>query len=234
MRLLLAEDDPQLREALARGLREQAFAVDAVADGESAVVQAAVHDYDALVLDVLMPRRDGIEVCRELRRRGSHVPILLLTARDSVEDRITGLDAGADDYLTKPFAFGELLARIRALLRRRGEMLPTTLAVGDLTVDTRTHIVSRRGRAIPLTAREFTIVEYLARHAGRVVSRTELIAHVWDENHDPMSNVLEVYLSRLRRKLDGEEEVPLLHTRRGAGVVLAAPTEMPPANGDDV
>jgi len=224
MRLLLAEDDPQLREALTRGLREQAFAVDAVADGESAVVQAAVHDYDALVLDVLMPRRDGVEVCRELRRRGSHVPILLPTARDAVEDRIIGLDAGADDYLTKPFAFGELLARLRALLRRRGEVLPTTLVVGDLTVDTHGHMVTRNGRAIPLTAREYTIVEYLARHAGRVVSRAEVIAHVWDENHDPMSNVLEVYLSRLRRKLDGDDATPLLHTRRGAGVMLAAAT----------
>lgn len=223
MRLLLAEDDPQLRESLARGLREQAFAVDAAADGESAIVQAAVHDYDALVLDVLMPRRDGVEVCRELRRRGSHVPILLLTARDAVEDRIVGLDAGADDYLTKPFAFTELLARIRAMLRRRGDVIPSTLVVGDLAVDTRSHAVTRSGRAIPLTAREYTFLEYLARNAGRVVSRAELTAHVWDENHDPMSNVLEVYLSRIRRKVDGDEAVPLLHTRRGAGILLAMP-----------
>jgi DNA-binding response OmpR family regulator len=226
MRLLLAEDDRQLREALARGLREQAFAVDAAADGEEALTRAAVHEYDALVLDVLMPRRDGIGVCRELRRRGSHVPILLLTARDAVEDRIAGLDAGADDYLTKPFAFGELLARIRALLRRRGEVLPSTLAVGDLTVDTRGHVVMRDGRPIVLTAREYTFLEYLARNAGRVVSRAELTAHVWDENHDPMSNVLDVYLSRLRRKVDGDDAPPLLHTRRGAGIVLAA-------SGDD-
>ena len=225
MRLLLAEDDPQLRESLARGLREQAFAVDAVGDGDRAIVQAAVHDYDAVVLDVLMPRRDGIAVCRELRRRGSHVPILLLTARDAVEDRIAGLDAGADDYLTKPFAFGELLARIRALLRRRGEVLPSLLMVGDLAVDTRSQSVSRGGQAISLTAREYTILEYLARHAGRLVSRAELMAHVWDENHDPMSNVLEVYLSRIRRKLDGDARQPLLHTRRGAGVVLAAPAD---------
>jgi len=204
-----------------------------VADGESAVVQAAVHEYDLLVLDVLMPRRDGLDVCRELRRRGLHVPILLLTARDAVEDRIVGLDAGADDYLTKPFAFGELLARLRALLRRRGDVLPTTLVVGDLTVDTRGQTVMRGGRAIPLTAREYTIVEYLARHAGRVVSRAELMAHVWDENHDPMSNVLEVYLSRLRRKLDGDAAEPLLHTRRGAGVVLAVPGNVAAATGRD-
>ncbi|HEU5183100.1 MAG TPA: response regulator transcription factor, partial [Gemmatimonadaceae bacterium] len=212
MRLLLAEDDPQLREALARGLREQTFAVDTVADGEHAVIQAAVHGYDAIVLDVLMPRRDGLEVCRELRNRGSHVPILLLTARDAVEDRIAGLDAGADDYLTKPFAFGELLARIRALLRRRGEVIPSTIVVGDLIVDTRRHVVTRGGRAIPLTAREYVFLNYLARNAGRVVSRAELTAHVWDENHDPMSNVLDVYLSRLRRKIDGDEAATLLHT----------------------
>lgn len=228
MRLLLAEDDPQLREALARGLREQTFAVDTVADGEHAVIQAAVHDYDAIVLDVLMPRRDGLEVCRELRNRGSHVPILLLTARDAVEDRIAGLDAGADDYLTKPFAFGELLARIRALLRRRGEVIPSTIVVGDLIVDTRRHVVTRGGRAIPLTAREYVFLNYLARNAGRVVSRAELTAHVWDENHDPMSNVLDVYLSRLRRKIDGDEAVTLLHTRRGAGIVLEAASDSAP------
>jgi two-component system copper resistance phosphate regulon response regulator CusR len=150
------------------------------------------------------------------------VPILLLTARDAVEDRIVGLDAGADDYLTKPFAFGELLARIRALLRRRGEVIPSILTVGDLTVDTRSHAVARGGRAISLTAREYTFLEYLARHAGRVVSRAEITAHVWDENHDPMSNVLDVYLSRLRRRVDGGEAVPLVHTRRGAGILLAA------------
>lgn len=237
MRILLAEDDPQLRDTLSRGLREQAFAVDTVADGERALVEAAVHDYDIIVLDVLMPRRDGLSVCRELRRRGSHLPILLLTARDAVEDRITGLDAGADDYLTKPFAFGELLARIRALLRRRGEVLPPALTVGDLVVDTASHQVSRRGRRIQLTAREFSFLEYLACNAGRVVSRAELTAHVWDDNHDPMSNVLEVYLSRIRRKVDGGEDVPLLHTRRGAGILLAvspegAAADPPPPGGD--
>ena len=152
MRILYAEDDPQLREAVARGLREHAYAVDAVADGDAAVAQAAVFDYDAVVLDVLMPRRDGLAVCRELRRRGVHVPILLLTARDAVEDRVAGLDAGADDYLAKPFAFDELLARLRALLRRGRALLPSTLVVGDLAVDTRRQAASRAGRDIPLTA----------------------------------------------------------------------------------
>jgi two-component system copper resistance phosphate regulon response regulator CusR len=220
VRLLLAEDDPQLRDALARGLRDEAFAVDVVDDGHAAIMQAAVHEYDAIVLDVLMPGRDGIEVCTELRRRGMHTPVLLLTALDAVDDRIRGLDAGADDYLTKPFAFGELLARLRALLRRRGEVLPPVLRVADLEVDVRTHSVRRGTRFIELTAREFTFLAYLARHAGRVVSRSELAAHVWDDNHDPQANLLDVYVSRIRRKVDGGEAKPLLHTRRGAGVML--------------
>jgi two-component system copper resistance phosphate regulon response regulator CusR len=220
VRILLAEDDDQLRDTVLRGLRERSFAVDAVSDGEAALVHAATHAYDAMVLDVLMPRRDGLELCRELRRRGVHTPILLLTARDAVEDRITGLDAGADDYLTKPFAFGELLARLRALLRRRGDVVPTMIAVGDLEVDTRRREARRGGRRVPLTAREFSFLEYLARHAGQVVSRAALAAHVWDENHDPAANLIDVYVSRLRRKIDAGA-TPLLHTRRGAGVLLA-------------
>jgi two-component system copper resistance phosphate regulon response regulator CusR len=221
MRLLFAEDDQQLRETVARGLREQAFAVDAVGDGSAAVAQAAVNDYDAVILDIVMPKRDGLEVCKELRRRRMSVPILLLTARDSVEDKITGLDAGADDYLTKPFAFGELLARVRALTRRREAMVPATLLVGDLEVDTRRQTARRGSREIPLTAKEYAFVEHLARNAGRIVSRAELVAHVWDENHEPMANVLDVYVSRLRRKIDGGEAVALLHIRRGAGIMLA-------------
>jgi two-component system, OmpR family, response regulator len=220
MRLLLAEDDQQLRDTVSRGLREHAFAVDAVADGDAALSQAAVNEYDAVILDIMMPRRDGLEVCEELRRRRMSVPILLLTARDSVEDKITGLDAGADDYLTKPFAFGELLARVRALTRRRESMVPPTLVVGDLEVDTRRQTARRGRRAIPLTAKEYAFVEHLARNAGRVVSRSELTAHVWDENHEPMGNVIDVYVSRLRRKIDAGESVPLLHIRRGAGIIL--------------
>jgi len=221
MRILLAEDDDQLRDTIARGLREHAFAVDAVSDGDAAVSHAAVNEYDAAVLDILMPKRSGIAVCQELRRRGIALPILLLTARDSVEDKIAGLDAGADDYLTKPFAFGELLARLRALTRRRGTVLPATLVVADLEVDTRRQTARRGARAIPLTAKEYAFVEHLARNAGRVVSRSELVAHVWDENHEPMANVIDVYVSRLRRKIDGGESVPLLRIRRGAGIMLA-------------
>jgi DNA-binding response OmpR family regulator len=225
VRLLLAEDDPQLRDALARGFREEAFAVDVVADGHAAVLQAAVHAYDVIVLDVLMPGLDGIAVCGELRHRGIHTPVLLLTALDAVDDRIRGLDAGADDYLTKPFAFGELLARLRALLRRRGEVLPPVLRVADLEVDVRKQTVRRGARLVELTAREFAFLAYLARHAGRVVSRGELAAHVWDDNHDPHANLLDVYVSRIRRKVDGGEAKPLLHTRRGAGVMLHDPSE---------
>ena len=227
MRILLAEDDEQLRNTITRGLRERAFAVDAVADGEEALVHAATNGYDAMVLDVLMPRRDGLELCRELRRRGVHTPILLLTARDAVDDRIAGLDAGADDYLTKPFAFGELLARVRALVRRRGEVVPSTITVGDLAVDTRRQEVHRAGRLVPLTAREYAFLEYLARHAGQIVSRAVLAAHVWDENHDPAANLIDVYVSRLRRKIDAGA-APLLHTRRGAGVLLADRAHLPP------
>lgn len=219
-------------DALARGLRDQAFAVDAVADGDAALVRAVVTDYDVLVLDVLMPGRDGLAVCRELRRRGVHTPILLLTARDAVHDTVAGLDAGADDYLTKPFAFGELLARLRALLRRRGEVLPPVLAVADLTIDTRRQAVHRAGRPIELTAREYVFLAYLARHAGRVVSRAELSAHVWDDNHDPNANLLDVYVSRIRRKVDGGAARPLLHTRRGAGVLLAEVDPAPPGASD--
>lgn len=222
MRVLLAEDDQQLRDAVARGLREHAFAVDAVGNGDDAIVTAAVNEYDAIVLDILMPGRDGLEVCRELRRRGHHTPILLLTARDAVDDRITGLDAGADDYLIKPFAFGELLARLRALLRRGGlSMVASTIVIGDLHVDTRRQTVRRGARDLSLTAKEYAFLEYLARNAGRVVSRTELATHVWDDNHDPASNLIDVYVSRLRRKIDGGAASALMHTRRGAGVMLA-------------
>jgi two-component system copper resistance phosphate regulon response regulator CusR len=223
VRILVAEDDGPLRDAIARGLRDQAFAVDDVADGERALLQALVNEYDAIILDVLMPERDGLAVCRELRKREVHTPILFLTARDAVEDRINGLDAGADDYLVKPFVFGELLARVRALLRRRGDVLPTTIVVDDLEVDLRRQEARRSGRALPLTAREFTFLAYLARHAGRVVSRAELAAHVWDENHDPAANLIDVYVSRLRRKIDSGTDRPLLSTRRGAGVLLCAP-----------
>lgn len=221
MRLLLAEDDAALRDTLVRGLRDQGFAVDSVADGDAAFVCAVSESYDAIVLDVLLPQRDGRVVCRALRERGVHTPVLLLTALDGPDDTIAGLDAGADDYLAKPFAFGVLLARLRALLRRRGELLPTTLTIGDLALDTQRRQVFRGGHAVPLTAREYTFLLYLARNAGRVVGREELAAHVWDDAHDPTANLIDVYVSRIRRKVDGGGARPLLHTRRGQGVLLA-------------
>jgi len=221
MRLLVAEDDPHLRDVLVRGLRDLAYAVDATGDGAEAVTMAIVYEFDALVLDVLLPGKDGLAICRELRARGVMVPILLLTSRDAVDDRIGGLDAGADDYLTKPFAFGELSARLRALLRRPAGVLPSVIGVGDLMIDLTRLEARRGGELLPLTAREFTFVAYLARQAGRVVSRAELSEHVWDGNHDPAANVIDVYVSRIRRKLEAGGRSALLHIRRGAGILLA-------------
>jgi two-component system, OmpR family, response regulator len=221
MRVLVAEDDALLGESLAKGLREHAYAVDLVTDGDAAVVQAVVNEYDAIVLDVMLPKRDGMEVARTLRARDVRSPILMLTARDRVSDKVAGLDAGADDYLTKPFELDELLARLRALRRRAPTLTPPVLTVGDLTVDTRRQTASRAGRPLRLTTKEYTMLEYLAAHAGTVLSRADISAHVWDENHDPFSNALEVYIGRLRRKVDEGAARPLIHTRRGAGYMLA-------------
>ena len=227
MRILLVEDEPDAARVLAKGLRERAYAVDVVADGETACYQAEVADYDAIVLDVLLPRQDGLSVCRQLRQGGAPVPILMLTARDSVEARIEGLDSGADDYLTKPFDFGELLARLRALIRRGARApLPERLAIADLELDTRAHRVAKGGRDVPLTAREYALLEYLARRVGQVVGRAEIAEHVWDENYEPFSNVIEVYVRRLRAKLDAPGESSLIRTRRGEGYELA-PARLP-------
>jgi two-component system copper resistance phosphate regulon response regulator CusR len=231
VRILLAEDDRQLRESIARGLREASYAVDDAADGERALFLAAVNEYDAIVLDIVLPGRDGVEVCRQIRRKGSHTPILMLTARDTVDDKIIGLDAGADDYLTKPFDFGELLARLRALVRRKGDVLPGELAVADLVVDTRRHTARRGHREITLTTKEYALLEHLARNAGRIVTRAEINAHVWDDNHDPFSNLIDVYVSRLRRKVDGGERVALISTRRGVGYMLSAQAPGPASAG---
>ncbi len=227
MRLLLVEDDLGLAAALVRGLRDAAYAVDRATDGEAALELAAVNDYDAVVLDVMLPLRDGFDVCRALRARGAALPILMLSARDEVADRVTGLDAGADDYLPKPFSFAELLARLRALLRRGSVILPEEIRVADLVIDTRRQQARRGNRDILLTAKEYAFLELLARNVGTVVSRTEICAHVWDDNHDPASNAIEVYVNRLRHKIDHGATRPLIHTRRGAGYVLAAsvPTE---------
>jgi DNA-binding response OmpR family regulator len=221
VRILLVEDEPDAARMLAKGLREQSYAVDLAADGDAAIYQTSITDYDAVVLDVMLPGADGLQVCRELRKRGSPVPVLMLTARDAVEDRIAGLDCGADDYLAKPFAFGELLARLRAVIRRGARPpVPAVIQVGDLRLDTAARQVLRRGRPIPLTAREYALLEYLAHHSGSVVSRADIAEHVWDEHYDPLSNVIDVYVQRLRRKVDLPGQESLIRTRRGEGYQL--------------
>jgi two-component system copper resistance phosphate regulon response regulator CusR len=224
MRILVVEDDARMADMLDRSLREQGYAVDLAADGEQALYQAAVNSYDAVILDVSRPRRDGLSVAQQLRAKGSRVPVLMLTARDSVRDRVAGLDAGADDYLTKPFELDELFARLRALMRRMPELLPSEIRVADLVIDTRSQTVARAGRPIALTTKEYAMLEFLARNAGRVVGRAELTDHVWDEHHDPLSNAIEVYVSRLRKKIDREGAPTLIHTHRGTGYRLGTET----------
>lgn len=220
MRVLLAEDDQRIANFIIKGLRENAYAVDQAADGEDALYQAAINTYDVIILDVMMPLKDGFAVCRELRENGNQTPVLMLTARDAIEDKISGLDFGADDYLTKPFEFGELLARLRALLRRSGEIRPPKIVVEDLEIDTTAQTVRRGGREISLTTKEYTLLEYLAREKGKVVGRAEIAEHVWDENFDVFSNLIEVYVNRLRSKMDEGFGAQLIHTRRGAGYIL--------------
>ncbi|HEX7797877.1 MAG TPA: response regulator transcription factor [Vicinamibacterales bacterium] len=224
MRVLLVEDEPNAARVLAKGLREQAYAVDMAADGETALFQIGTTDYDAVILDVMLPAKDGFDVCRTVRAGGSSVPILMLTARDTVDSRIEGLDCGADDYLVKPFDFGELLARLRALIRRgRQPLLAEKLTAGPLTLETRSRRVRVRGHDVALTAKEYAFLEYLVRHAGDVVTRSEIAEHVWDEHYDPFSNVVDVYVQRLRRKLDQPGLQSLIRTRRGEGYQLAVP-----------
>ena len=224
MRILLVEDEIKMARAIRRGLEQEGYAVDAVGDGEEALFRATESDYDGIVLDLMLPGMDGFSVCRTLRSRDRWAPVLVLTARDAVEDRIQGLDAGADDYLVKPFAFGELLARLRALVRRGPGVRPAVLEVGDVSLDPAAHRVLRAGQAVELSAREFALLEYLMRNAGEVVSRTRILDHVWDYNYDGLSNVVDVYVGYLRRKLgpsssDGE---PFIRTVRGVGYAVGS------------
>jgi DNA-binding response OmpR family regulator len=225
MRLLLVEDDSRLARVVTRGLQEQSYAVDIVSNGNEALYQIEINDYDLVVLDVMIPGKDGFAVCREIRSLGKRVPVLMLTARDAVDDRIQGLDSGADDYLTKPFEFRELLARLRALLRRPEHLNPSQICVGDLVLDSASQTARRGNRAISLTSKEYAFLEFLARNANRVVGRSEIAEHVWDESFDPFSNLIEVYVNRLRRKLGDDDGAPLLQTRRGSGYILATPLE---------
>jgi DNA-binding response OmpR family regulator len=222
MRVLLVEDEPSAARMLAKGLREHGYAVDLAADGEQALYDQSVNEYDLIILDVMLPRKDGFEVCRAIRGEGSGVPILMLTARDAVDDRIGGLDCGADDYLTKPFDFGELLARLRALLRRPDALLPESIRISDLEINFHARRVKRANQEIQLTSKEYTLLEYLARNVDRVLSRGEIAEHVWDQTFDLFSNSIEVHIQRLRRKVDEGHSLKLIQTRRGEGYVLTA------------
>jgi heavy metal response regulator len=221
VRVLLVEDDATIAEFVGRGLREGGFAVDHESDGEAGLHAALTTPYDVAILDVMLPKRDGLAIIDEMRRRKILTPVLILSARRSVDDRVRGLQAGGDDYLTKPFAFTELLARVQALLRRSTQTPgPTTLTVDDLEVDLLSRRVRRAGRPIDLRPREFSLLEYLMRNAGRVVSKTMILSHVWEYNFDPQTNVVDVLVSRLRDRIDRPFERKLLHTVRGVGYVL--------------
>jgi two-component system, OmpR family, copper resistance phosphate regulon response regulator CusR len=232
VRILLVEDESRVAGFIAKGLREESYAVDIAADGPHALYQAAVNDYDLVILDVMLPLKNGHTVCRELRGSGFRAPILMLTARDSVDDRVTGLDCGADDYLIKPFDFKELLARLRALARGRGGRQPRPpappqpqiLTVADITINTASHAVTRAGQPVSLTAKEYALLEFLVVHRDRVVGREAIAQHVWDESFDPLTNVIDVYIKRLRGKLESTGR-RLIRTRRGEGYILTTEPE---------
>jgi DNA-binding response OmpR family regulator len=223
MRILVAEDERKVANFIRQGLEEEGHAIEVAADGETAL-ELILHSppYDLLVLDVMLPKRDGFAILRAMRGRGIKTPALVLTARDSVTDKVAGLDVGADDYLTKPFAFEEFLARVRALLRRGGDTRTPTLRVGNLLLDPARRDVRRGERRITLTTREYALLEYFMRNAGRILTRPMITEHVWGLDFDPESNVVDVYVGYLRRKIDGEGEPPLLRTVRGAGYTLKA------------
>jgi DNA-binding response OmpR family regulator len=220
VRVLVVEDEVKMVRAVRRGLEQEGYAVDSASDGDEGLYLATENAYDAIVLDVMLPGIDGFEVCRRLRAERRWAPVLMLTARDTVADRIEGLDVGADDYLVKPFAFGELLARLRALIRRGAVERPAVLRAGDVILDPAAHAVTRSGRQVELSAREFALLEFLMRHPGEVVSRTAILEHVWDYSYDGMSNVVDVYVGYLRRKLEQPFGRTLIRTVRGVGYVL--------------
>lgn len=222
VRILLVEDESRVAGFIAKGLREQTYAVDIATDGEQATYLATVNEYDLLILDVMLPIKDGHAVCRELRSAGFGAPILMLTARAAVDDRVAGLDSGADDYLAKPFDFKELLARMRALLRRSKGLRPEVIQVADLTLNTGSHAVARSGRPVSLTAKEYALLEFLMLNENRVVGREQIAQHVWDESFDAFSNVIDVYIKRLRVKLETGGRKRVIRTRRGEGYILTA------------
>jgi two-component system, OmpR family, copper resistance phosphate regulon response regulator CusR len=226
MKILVVEDEERVAHFIQKGLQEEGHAVDLSFDGEDGSFLAEVNDYDLIILDLMLPKKNGIVVCREIRGRGVVTPVLMLTARDTVEDKVRGLDAGADDYLGKPFAFEELLARVRALLRRRSESKSPVLKMADLELDPMSRRVNRSGKPIRLTTKEYALLEYLMRNPNKVLSRTLIGEHVWDMNFDPESNVIDVYVSHLRSKVDKGFDPPLIHTLRGQGYIIS--DEQPP------
>jgi two-component system copper resistance phosphate regulon response regulator CusR len=229
MRILVVEDEPVAATVLAKGLREHSYAVDIAPDGGAALDQLGQADYDLVILDVLLPRINGLDVCRRIRSDAATVPILMLTARGGLDERVAGLDAGADDYLSKPYHFPELLARVRALLRRGPALEPSELSLADLVIDTRARRVMRADRLIQLTTKEYALLEYLMRRQTQVVGRADIAEHVWDDSFDPLSNLIEVYIQRLRRKIDDGQTMKLIQTRRGAGYTLSADADDPDA-----
>ncbi|MGH7233585.1 MAG: response regulator [Nitrospiraceae bacterium] len=225
MRILLVEDDTDLGEFVRKGLKEERYVVDLAADGEEGLNLAGENPYELIILDIMLPKIDGLTLCRRLRANGNRTPILLLTARDSIQDKVSGLDTGADDYLTKPFAFVELLARVRALLRRPGPQHLARLKVADLEMDTAARRVWRAGKEIILTNKEYTLLEFLLRNKNRVLTRTAIIQHVWDLNYDPMTNIVDAHIRALRGKMDRDFAPPLITTVRGAGYMLEEPED---------
>jgi two-component system copper resistance phosphate regulon response regulator CusR len=220
MRILVIEDDKRIASFIQKGLKEELHAVDVVHNGEDGEFWAGVNEYDLIILDIMLPKKSGIDVCRSLRENKIITPIMMLTARDTVDDKVTGLDAGADDYLCKPFSFEELLARARALLRRTQNYKTQTLKVADLEIDPVTRKVSRAGQEITLSGKEYALLEYLVRNKGVIISETKIVEHVWDMNYDPLTNVVNVYMHHLRKKIDSGFEKKLLHTIRNSGYVI--------------
>ena len=223
MRILVAEDERDLNEILCKKLRSEDYCVDGCFDGEEALDYLASVEYDAVILDIMMPKRSGLQVVEQLRRQGDHTPVLFLTARDSIDDRVTGLDAGADDYLVKPFAFDELLARLRVMTRKRGGERSTLFTIDDLTLDIRSKRVERGGLELKLSAKEYALLEYLIRNKGVVLSRIQIEENIWGFDYEGSSNIVDVYIRYLRRKIDKDHPVKLIHTIRGSGYVLKLP-----------
>lgn len=223
MRILVAEDERDLNEILCKKLRSEDYCVDGCFDGEEALDYLASVDYDAVILDIMMPKRSGLEVVEQLRRQGNQTPVLFLTARDSIDDRVTGLDAGADDYLVKPFAFDELLARLRVMTRKRGGERSNLFTIDDLTLDIRSKRVERGGAELKLSAKEYALLEYLIRNKGVVLSRIQIEENIWGFDYEGSSNIVDVYIRYLRRKIDKDHLVKLIHTIRGSGYVLKLP-----------